>query len=52
MPVANHPPCICPQVRMAAVEHVHRYSNSLDCARQIVQQEGALALLNGLGPTL
>lgn len=40
------------KVRMAAVEHMHRYRNSIDCVSQLLREEGPRALLNGLGPTL
>ena len=39
------------KVRMQSLEHQGRYSGSLQCARQIVAQEGAGALLTGLGAT-
>eukprot|EP00798_Chlamydomonas_sp_ICE-L_P031051 gene31051-7144_t len=37
---------------MASAEHLHRYKNSLDCVRQVLKEEGAQALVLGLGPTL
>ncbi len=39
------------KVRMQSLEHTGRYTSSLQCARQIVAQEGAGALLTGLSAT-
>ena len=39
------------KVRMQSLEHQGRYSGSLQCARQIVAQEGAGVLLTGLAAT-
>lgn len=39
------------KVRMQSLEHQGRYTGSLQCARQIVAQEGGGALLTGLGAT-
>ena len=39
------------KVRMQSLEHQGRYSGSLQCARQIVAQEGAGVLLTGLSAT-
>ena len=39
------------KVRMQSLEHQGRYASSLQCARQIVAQEGAGTLLTGLGAT-
>eukprot|EP00043_Microstomoeca_roanoka_P015929 m.160312 g.160312 ORF g.160312 m.160312 type:complete len:290 (-) comp16359_c1_seq1:187-1056(-) len=36
------------KVRMQAKENLTRYKNTWDCARQVLRQEGALALYNGL----
>jgi solute carrier family 25 2-oxodicarboxylate transporter 21 len=35
-----------------AKEHLGRYSNSMDCLKQVLQQEGPSALFIGLVPTL
>ena len=39
------------KVRMQSLEHQGRYTGSIQCARAIVAQEGAGALLTGLGAT-
>jgi solute carrier family 25 2-oxodicarboxylate transporter 21 len=35
-----------------AKEHLGRYTNSIDCLKQVLQQEGPSALFIGLVPTL
>lgn len=39
------------KVRMQSLEHTGRYTSSMQCARQIVVQEGAGVLLTGLAAT-
>ncbi|KAK3262405.1 hypothetical protein CYMTET_28738 [Cymbomonas tetramitiformis] len=39
------------KVRMQSLDHVSRYSNSMNCAANIVRSEGILALYNGFGPS-
>lgn len=39
------------KVRLQAKEHLGRYQHAVHCARTIAAEEGAAALLTGLGPT-
>eukprot|EP00976_Prorocentrum_cordatum_P034621 704028-Prorocentrum_minimum.AAC.1 len=39
------------KVRLQSIQHLNRYSNSLDCLRKVVAEEGVLALMQGLPTT-
>jgi hypothetical protein len=40
------------KVRLQAKEHLSKYSNTIDCVKQILKQEGIRAFYIGLAPTL
>ena len=40
------------KVRLMAKEHLGRYKNTFDCLKQVIRNEGIMALTIGLGPTL
>jgi len=39
------------KVRLQTIQHLNRYSNSVDCLKKVVAEEGVLALVQGLPTT-